>query len=384
MGADIQRRFRYQNAYGAMLLLGQLDRGLHSHAIYFEHHDDLVIDCADGTFIAVQVKTKDSPEPLKATDESCVKAISRFVEHNRAFNGAFSKFQLVSSVGFFEAPNAATDLALVLQRAREIAPKELLSDKRTKSLCAKLIPPLTEMEVHSVLCRVELTRGAPGLNDIDSRLYYDLSISPYFSNALPAQLKHAIDLLLARAYKAASLTQASEHYDATAALVTTEQASRELGLEKRLCPADIIAVAQQVLSDPSTQFVGSMPILRDNLVMRKKLELAQVPANNIEAICTCVYHARAQSQVRKYRLGTAAANAHQAGLRARVHTAFDSRYERMTASGPLDGRAFYSEVRSLTEGLAADDVDSDEFLGIVGDLTDECRIWWSEPTDLSL
>ena len=34
---------------------------------------------------------------------------------------------------------------------------------------------------------------------------------------------------------------------------------------------------------------------RTSLVMRKKLELAQVPANNIEAICTCVYHARACS-----------------------------------------------------------------------------------------
>ena len=76
---DVQLRFRYQHAYAAIQCLRMLVPSGGPQAVYCENHEDVVVENADGKFVAAQVKTRKlSRSPFKATDEEFIKAIRRF------------------------------------------------------------------------------------------------------------------------------------------------------------------------------------------------------------------------------------------------------------------------------------------------------------------
>ena len=57
-GDQTQRNFRYQHAYGAILLTNSAAGQLQYKAIWCEHHDDFLAEIADNNFDAYQIKTR--------------------------------------------------------------------------------------------------------------------------------------------------------------------------------------------------------------------------------------------------------------------------------------------------------------------------------------
>jgi hypothetical protein len=51
-GDDMQRRIRYQHAYGVILLVASIRKELPYVAIWCEHHEDLLGELADGRYDA--------------------------------------------------------------------------------------------------------------------------------------------------------------------------------------------------------------------------------------------------------------------------------------------------------------------------------------------
>lgn len=60
-GDETQRNFRYQAAYGVILLIGSLSGNLPYVSVYAEHHEDFLCERVDGKYDAYQVKTR-NPE----------------------------------------------------------------------------------------------------------------------------------------------------------------------------------------------------------------------------------------------------------------------------------------------------------------------------------
>ena len=57
-GDAVQRSFRYQHAYGAILLIAGAANQRPYTAIWCEHHEDLLVERTDGHYEAYQVKTR--------------------------------------------------------------------------------------------------------------------------------------------------------------------------------------------------------------------------------------------------------------------------------------------------------------------------------------
>ena len=57
-GDETQRNFRYQHAYGVLLLAACLSGQRHYTALWCEHHEDYLTEIGDGSFDAWQIKTR--------------------------------------------------------------------------------------------------------------------------------------------------------------------------------------------------------------------------------------------------------------------------------------------------------------------------------------
>ena len=57
-GDEVIRKFRYQHAYGVVLAITMVKQTRPYRAIWCEQHEDLLAERDDGTFDAVQVKTR--------------------------------------------------------------------------------------------------------------------------------------------------------------------------------------------------------------------------------------------------------------------------------------------------------------------------------------
>jgi hypothetical protein len=105
-GDDVQRRFRYQHAFGAVLLLASLREEKDYVALWCEKHEDFLGETADGTFDAFQVKSRDTGEPWKLRDESFYRSIQRFVRLDERAPAAIRTCSFVTNTKPFETNSA--------------------------------------------------------------------------------------------------------------------------------------------------------------------------------------------------------------------------------------------------------------------------------------
>jgi Cap4 dsDNA endonuclease len=101
-GDDVQRRFRYQHAYGVVLLLASLRAEKNYVALWCEHHEDFLAETVDGKFDAFQVKTRDTGDPWRVSDESFYGSIQRFARLDRRAPTSIREFSFVTNEKAFE------------------------------------------------------------------------------------------------------------------------------------------------------------------------------------------------------------------------------------------------------------------------------------------
>jgi hypothetical protein len=101
-GDDMQRRLRYQAAYGALLCLECLDNDSFSE-VYCEHHKDFLVRKASGRYVGVQVKTRATHlGAFRSNDGAVTTALTRFVQLDKEFPSAFETFVLVTNCDFLD------------------------------------------------------------------------------------------------------------------------------------------------------------------------------------------------------------------------------------------------------------------------------------------
>jgi hypothetical protein len=177
-GDSTQRNFRYQHAYG-VILLAAAKRGEQPYiAIWGEHHEDLLAERNDERYDAYQIKTS-RPElgTWKLNDGDLVKAIGRFVDLVAQFGNRIANLYFVSNTEYdMVTPQNKDDVKrrrcprLFLEHVKqcnhssEIAQPYLATFLELQADCG-----CNSDELYVTLCRVNLILG-PSRGDYDAVL----------------------------------------------------------------------------------------------------------------------------------------------------------------------------------------------------------------------
>jgi Cap4-like dsDNA endonuclease family protein len=220
-GDETQHRFRYQHAYGVILLLAALSSEKPYTALWCEHHEDLLGQRNDGFFDAYQIKTRRNGL-WNLSDDPVKDSIKRFVEVDQRFPGKIKEFFFVSNAGY-ENNNA--------QNRAGRSPKRFLQAVKDASSPSDLTPPFNtafeELRSHchceplslmTVLKKLNFLSG-PGLDSFEAEIAQDhLSAIPQCRDLSAPPLAQLLDELIAKVYKASGLNvsdPARHWYDLT-------------------------------------------------------------------------------------------------------------------------------------------------------------------------
>lgn len=394
-GDDTQRRFRYQHAYGVILLAGAIRGASPYRAVWCEHHEDLLAEREDGRFESFLLKTR---QPgigrWECRHESFVTSVGRCVELDGLFPGKFVRFHFVSNTAYFDS-DSPTEIkkspvkfkrAVIAAADRSALPESFAAVLR--DMAAALMAD--EERLFDVWKRLELIVG-PGLDDFDAVVAHEhLGTIPGCATHSPATLNMLRDELIQKVYRASSIAipdGASHRVGVTmvdalqprllAKRITVEEACRVLYAARtvpfRFAPA---AMAVQIGAASENSDVLEKKLLKGGLgaqveVMRRRtisteqhlLEMSYQRPGEIEAIIN--------------------------QLDGIVHgEASDAQLE-ASAEGDLYGermlRILSARLRRRAEERPGT-ICGQEYeclIGFVGSLTNECRVWWSPWFDVN-
>lgn len=118
-GDDTARRYAYQWTYAAVLGCALLDAASDIREVFCEHHEDILLKHSSGHFTGIQVKTTERGDALwKAGDPEVISALSRFVELDVDFPNKFRGFVIATNHPFFKDRESGACLPFLLDAAR--------------------------------------------------------------------------------------------------------------------------------------------------------------------------------------------------------------------------------------------------------------------------
>lgn len=401
-GDETQRNFRYQHAYGTILLIAAAT-GLNPYeAIWCEHHEDLLAERLDSTYDAFQVKTR-RPEigDWTLTDEAMRHSIKRFVELDNRFGSSIQRFIIVSNAEFSSVGLDVTDL-----RRLKNSPRSFLQIiercRQSSEVPAPFAEVLTAMATEfgcdtnalfAVLKRTELVKG-PNRDHFDSEVAHIHLPELLDCKLMPAAVLNAVrDELIQKVYGASSLKieDPRQHLPHVAG-----QANPRL-LAKRV-PVSVVAdcVGQssgmvfRYQTGDVTLAIGESGTQRD--ILRKKfvqgglvdqLPLMERRTLDTEARLMALAHAGPDTidGLLKQLEGVVQAECTEAQLVAQT-----SRVSPTAPYGSAMLVSVFQRLKAIAENTPRK-VDNEPYeclVGIAGLLTGQCTVWWSEKFNLNV
>lgn len=178
VGAATARNYRYQYAYGVILMAEALRGGNDYIRIWCELHEDFLCERQDGVFDAYQIKTSDPGlGDWKLTDRELTASISRFVKLIAQFGDRLGKLYFVSNKDFYRVGQWSLS-----EKRRGRCPEIFLEHLRQCESYAQLKPPYRSAfddlhatcgcdadEIFSALSRLHLRKG-PSRDDFHENL----------------------------------------------------------------------------------------------------------------------------------------------------------------------------------------------------------------------
>lgn len=394
-GDEVLRKFRYQFAYGVILLAGAATGRLDYEAIWCEQHEDFLAERKDGTFDAWQVKTKE-PElgRWELNNESLWKSVGRFVKLDQNYPRKIHRFKFVSNADFSDS--SAVDrihlsplkLSAAVRGVKSWDELTGAAKKGFELLKAKI--GCAPENLFAVLQRLDWVVG-PTDRAFEAELAQShLPTLAECSNLGPSALARLRDGLIARVQEASSLftDDPARHWVA----LNLQLQSDPLLLAKRITVEDLILIVRDSVNGNFTYLptFASLPLsgasermdtLQKKMVrgglaqhfemMRRRslsaeqvlIDLATRPDDGRSIL----------SQLENLVLG----ECDEAHLRMSQYTEpfgprmlidVQDRLKHMVEA--QSERTFYQHYELL--------------VGMAGLLTSECKVWWSEPFQLEV
>ena len=176
MGNDVQRRYRYQAAYAALLSISLLDEESEFKEVFCEQYEDILVKRKDAKFIGVQVKTRNlGLGPFKFNDSTIMEALERFIKIEKQFPGKFVRYIICSNCGFWQQKKDFPNLIYCLELIRKNnCSRSCLIDNNLSGMIAELSTETKcdEDFVLNVLCKVNTEQWS----DLDR---YEIALIDY-------------------------------------------------------------------------------------------------------------------------------------------------------------------------------------------------------------
>jgi hypothetical protein len=175
-GDETARRYRYQWTWAAITCCMLLDDSENVSEVFCEHHEDVLIKSNSGLFRGLQIKTRETGQPVwKSGDEAVKKSCARFCKLENQFPGYFSAFRFLTNHPLHVSGNGQ-DLRHVL---REIHVANTTG--AWSSIANRFVATVArEAECDVAVARIALGKtdaddGLPKLPDAETRLVSTLA-----------------------------------------------------------------------------------------------------------------------------------------------------------------------------------------------------------------
>lgn len=395
-GEETERNYRYQHAYGVILLIGSACNKLPYLSLYVEHHEDLLCERFDGLVDGYQIKTRKPEEgPWDLSDEALKKSIKRFVELNNAYSEFICSLVFVSNVGY---SNPASNIKEQLKLRR--SPVKFLElvkgcthfdeihqpfDKTFQELCDYC--GVSSEELFASLKKVELVQG-PERSSFDSEIVttHLAAMSECSSHSVP-MLEVIRDELITKVWLAShKVDDPSKHWYP----IGKTQADNPHISAKRIS-VDLVFTTIQSMADPPFRFYDAPTIAlgtgKGNLwILRKKMEKGELHNQilTMERRSLSAEQKLIEYAVRK----PTEIEAYLTQLEGVVQGECDEAYHHASMSEKPIGPQMLADVYKRLREIAEQKCDLvlrqpyELLIGIAGLLTGECKVWWSEPFEI--
>ncbi len=392
-GDDVQRRFRYQAACGALLCLECLDNEGVAE-VFCEHHEDFLIRKPTGMYIGVQVKTRATHLGAFRSNEAPVtSALTRFVQLDKEFPTAFEAFVLSTNCDFLDAGEQETNLPHVL-RTLKTKPNALLPGPMGSVIDGiKGTTGSSKKRIREVLCKVRLQGNLPKFEDITMNVATKIATLETYKSLPLERLIGCATSLIDQVLQSSALTchqPLRQHFVLSSS--PTEEQSKAIIANKRLSSDRIqkllAAYLQELILLHTSQPLNAIDLPVGHHILEKKMAVGGISYPSIAVAKDHQVSAEFLLQRWMHMLGPDAASERYQHLDVLVRTRCAEAHDEVSVAGSPFGHAMLSSVRTKINQLALNKdltygLTSEQLLGFVSLATQECRQWWSDVFGLS-
>jgi hypothetical protein len=395
-GDDVQRRFRYQAAYAALLSTDLLSQNSEFEEIFCEQHEDILVRRKDKTFEGIQVKTREPRlGPFRFGEPEIMRSLERFIECEKHFPGKFSRYAIVSNCGFWEGKSDSSNMVFCLDLVRKHGGSTSCFSEVDFSKRIKELSEATQSDssfVLQVLLKVR-TQQYADLDRFEVVLADAIARIPENSDQRYDVLRKAADELIGMALKAASLSHESPKMSYIALFENPEKETIDLTIqEKRLTSEKVKRIVDQVLN-PAILLQSQEPIDILNLPkgmkkMELKMAMGGLSAGNTDNAKDLMYSAITLLSRWTHMYGTTETRRRYEHLRVFARNVCQEEYDSVRIPGIPFGDKLLKEVRRRLQDRYSEikhvyiDFSYEHLVGIVWMLTEECKVWWSEEFEI--
>jgi len=396
-GDETLLRFRYQCSAAAINCIRLILDEHKAVSVICENFEDILIECPDGKFIGLQIKTRQlSDGPFTATNGIVIKALRRFCELDQLFPGKFCTFDFSTNNSFWEKQESEQNLVWILNKLKERGSSKGL---RKTSPVRKLVnaicegTDLTSQIVDQALCKTILNARFEHPSAIDHRVVEVVGQCPVSREFPLSRVTKIAEEIVNMCFQASSKKTDGDLSELYAAGVefcdVVEQHVLAGKCIKRQDVEDLLS-SYCSMSEP-LELAGLMPIgsLPPHLAtMIQKLDKGGLQVARIDEMRDLVksFEHLLLRWVRKH--GSDTAGERYQTLLTKVR--FDCTEAQVSSEAPDTPYApqMYEALLNRLKVRVADAHDElhgcspEHLMGAAGMLTEQCKAWWSEKFDI--
>lgn len=390
-GDETASRYSYQWTWAAVRACEMLDDDGGVVEIYCEHHEDILLRHRDGTCTGLQVKTQQpGGAPWKSTDQTIRDVLARFAKLEDQFGQHFRCYEIASNHPFLTEGTAGTCLRHVVGLAASAA-DVASADAKVKAVVRRMATDsdCTEDCCFRCLKKCRLNHDLPKLEDGMAVLERTIGGSAdVVGDPSRQQLQHIARSLVDECRRASDLTH--EQY-LPGYLRGNAAAADQAAIEgKRLTRQKIDPILRSALS--ATSMLGgpaaALPSAGQSVSrLVQKLDKGGFGINSVNAAQDLRDSALFKSLEWMNKYGEKIGVKRNDHVRRLVQTDCGTAQDLTRASGEPYGTRMREAMRQQLQRRVATatvfDCSVEHLEGQAYALTNECRVWWSEPFALT-
>lgn len=389
-GAETLKRYRFQITYSAIISLNMLSENVKVKEIFCEHYEDILLKLVNDKFVGVQVKTRDiNLGPFCANDPPIEKSLVRFIELEKLFGNQFQHYTIVSNVGFKKSASNF-DLQNIIKLAKEGNEDNLLKNRsKTKKWIEKIAKEThcKNYDIINILKKINLKGDAASIESIFNNLVAKIGKIESLNEQTLGTLEAIAESIIMKHFDASSLNHSENlnEYYVTSSNPEEDQIKEIIDSKKITCTI-INTLIQDKISEPITLFIKNNSELGKIPTGERKLEVKMdrggISYDNIVLQKDLKYSTEKQISSWIYKYNEEKANMKYNQVKLIVNNECQESYDENKNTLRF-GQQMLIDVRKRLkkrfkeEKASFFDLKYEHLLGMVGILTEECKIWWS-------